>query len=74
VVEDYFGSTGNRNRAGSKRDQWDAMVEYTRKNGTRTLAFPTLFAGKKNEHSALQQKVVKKAAKAKVIVCTVSAQ
>jgi RHS repeat-associated protein len=74
VVEDYFGGTGNRNRAGSKRDQWDAMVEYAQKNGTRTLAFPTLFAGKKHERSVLRQKVVKEAAKAKVIVFTVSAQ
>jgi hypothetical protein len=73
VVDDYFGGPA-RSNSGRKRNQWDAMVRYAKNHGTRILAFPTLFAGQRDQRSDLRNKVVKEAAEDGVIVFTVSAQ
>ncbi|NET91512.1 MAG: RHS repeat-associated core domain-containing protein, partial [Kamptonema sp. SIO1D9] len=54
--------------------QWNGMVTHAQNYGTRILAFPTLFAGARDDRSTYHERIVAEAIERGVIVFLASAQ
>jgi RHS repeat-associated protein len=59
IVNDYIG---NGSKAPRKPEQWDAIANYARKNGTRVAGFVTLFGDSKKGSQQSFEQIVQKAA------------